>query len=94
MSSAIIGLLVLAALVGLVWFAGRRSESRSRLDMLGLEGVAQGNFSREGMILVRGELWRATARRGLIMKGDRVVVRAVEPGLLLVVEGVKDQQEG
>jgi membrane-bound ClpP family serine protease len=59
-------------------------------DMLGLEGVAEETFSREGKVFVRGELWRATAKKGIIQKGSRVRVESVEPGLLLVVESVKD----
>lgn len=60
------------------------------LDMVGLVGVAEDTFSREGKVFVRGEIWRATARRGIIQKGAQVVVQSVEPGLLLVVESVKD----
>jgi membrane-bound ClpP family serine protease len=61
------------------------------LDMVGLEGVAEETFSREGKVFVRGELWRATARKGIIQKGSQVRVQSVEPGLLLVVESAKDR---
>ncbi len=71
----------------------RRSKRQSgdQLGMVGLEGVAEETFSREGKVFVRGELWRATARKGIVQKGSRVRVESVEPGLLLVVESVKDR---
>lgn len=57
--------------------------------MRGLEGIAEETFSHEGMILVRGELWKATADRGIIQKGDHVRVVSSKPGLLLVVEKIE-----
>lgn len=56
--------------------------------MRGLEGLAEETFSQEGMVLVRGELWKATANRGIIQKGDRVRVISSRPELLLVVEKI------
>lgn len=61
------------------------------LEMTGSEGIAEEAFSREGKVFIRGELWRATAHHGIIQKGARVRVKSVEPGLLLVVESVKDR---
>lgn len=63
------------------------------MGMTGLEGVAEETFSKEGTVFVRGELWRATTEQGIVQKGDKIRVVSVRTGLLLVVEGVKDQQD-
>jgi membrane-bound ClpP family serine protease len=62
------------------------------LEMTDSEGVAEEAFSHEGKVFIRGELWRATAHQGIIQKGSRVRVKSVKPGLLLVVESVKDPE--
>jgi membrane-bound serine protease (ClpP class) len=56
--------------------------------MIGLEGEAIETFSSDGMVRVRGELWRATTPRGIIERGRAVRVVALRPGLVLVVEKV------
>ena len=70
------------------------SSSSATLDdpsgMLGLEGVAQDNFTSSGLVLVRGELWRATSSHGIVPRGARVRVVEVGPGLSVVVEHVVD----
>jgi membrane-bound ClpP family serine protease len=43
-------------------------------------------FSDSGTITVRGEIWKATAARGLVQRGDKVRVVEVGPELTLVVE--------
>lgn len=57
--------------------------------MLGQHGQAQGTFTQDGMVLVRGELWRATSDGGIIQKGDTVQVQEVRAGLVLVVHRVE-----
>ena len=86
----IIGALLIGALLLGLWFLLKAGPSEDPLKMVGLEGIAQETFSKEGMVFVRGELWRATAHHGLIVRGARVIVLGVEPGLLLIVEGAKD----
>ncbi|MFN4896010.1 MAG: NfeD family protein [Pseudomonadota bacterium] len=54
--------------------------------MIGQQGVAQETFAREGLVLVRGELWRATSDGGIIEKGDTVLVHEIRSGLMLVVQ--------
>ncbi len=55
--------------------------NRHRIELLGLEGIAQEAFVREGFVLIRGELWRARSEKGVIRKGDRVLVTGVGDGL-------------
>jgi membrane-bound ClpP family serine protease len=56
--------------------------------MVGLKGVAQETFVVQGTILVRGEIWKATSRQGIIQRGESVRVTAMSQGLLLEVEKV------
>lgn len=53
--------------------------------MIGLEGRALEDLSPVGRIKVRGEIWRAASRSGMISKGETVVVVEVD-GLTLTVE--------
>lgn len=82
-------LLVIALVV--LWLGRSLSTKDDPTGMIGLEAIAEETFSQEGMVFVRGELWRATAERGIVQKGQRVVVTGVRPGLMLVVEGAKSQ---
>jgi membrane protein implicated in regulation of membrane protease activity len=86
----VVAILILAVLVA-VWLGRSLSTKDDPTGMIGLEAIAEETFSQEGMVFVRGELWRATAERGIVQKGQRVVVTAVRPGLMLVVEGAKSQ---
>lgn len=52
---------------------------------LGRVGVAVQTFAKEGFVLVRGELWRAHNRAGVIAKGDAVVVVGYGSGLSVEV---------
>lgn len=80
----IIGAVFLAVLV----WRTNQGVNQDVSAMLGLEGEAVETFSSEGMIRVRGELWRATTSRGIIERGRAVRVIALRPGLVLVVEKV------
>ena len=84
---ALVVIVAAFVLILVVWTANRQGENRST-DMIGLEGVASQTFSAEGMIYIRGELWRATTDRGIIEKGSSVRVVETRPGLVLVVEKV------
>ncbi len=57
--------------------------------MVGQQGVAQETFAQEGVVMVRGELWRATSDGGIVQKGDTVQVREIRAGLILVVHRVE-----
>ena len=57
--------------------------------MVGQVGVAQGTFAADGLILARGELWRATSSDGIVQQGDKVVVQGVGSGLVLIVKTKK-----
>jgi len=76
-------------LVGLLYRSANSAASDDPSGMLNQTGVAQGTFTQVGVVVVRGELWRATSDGGIIQKGDSVVVREVRPGLVLVVSRVQ-----
>jgi membrane-bound ClpP family serine protease len=83
------GALLILVAVALLWLQpGAIEGSGSSSEMIGLEGVAQDNFSQEGTVLVMGELWKATTTHGIITRGDRVVVRGRGDGLILIVERI------
>ena len=58
------------------------------IGMVGLTGTAEQTFTTEGTISVNGEIWKATSKRGIITKGERVRVVALLTGLVLEVESV------
>ncbi len=78
-----------AGAFALVVLFTNRSGEHDNTSMIGLEGIAGETFSADGMIHIRGELWRATTERGIIEKGSAVRVVAMRPGLILVVEKTK-----
>ena len=69
----------------LVVRAQRRPVTTGREGVVGETGESTTELSPQGMVLVHGELWRARTVQP-VPRGTRVRVRAVEPGLLLVVE--------
>ena len=75
-----------------LWWIKSKPESCNRIELMGLEGIAQEAFVREGFVLIRGELWRARSEKGVIQKGDRVVVTGIGDGLSVHI--VKKSQEG
>lgn len=86
-----IGILaVIAALGFVVWRVNNLPSQGDAAGVLGLTGTAEETFTTTGTVLVRGELWRATSRKGIIERGDAVrVVRLLE-GLTVEVERVAD----
>jgi membrane-bound ClpP family serine protease len=61
------------------------------IGMVGGTGTAEQTFTTEGTVLVNGEIWKATSRKGIVHKGDRVRVVAMKPGLVLEVELVSSR---
>ncbi len=83
------GVLFILIVVALLWLQRESTErSGNSSEMIGLEGIAQQNFSQQGTVLVNGELWKATTTHGIITRGDRVVVRGRGDGLMLIVERI------
>jgi membrane protein implicated in regulation of membrane protease activity len=81
-----LALVVLVAIVFMLPPSERHSSPQQNVSgLVGARGVAEESFSTEGRVLVQGELWRATSARGIVQRGDPVVVEEVRPGLLLVV---------
>jgi membrane-bound ClpP family serine protease len=56
------------------------------IGMVGVRGTADQTFTSEGTVSVNGEIWKATSRKGIINKGERIRVVALKPGLVLEVE--------
>lgn len=79
--------LFFAFALGLAARAMKRRPATGREAMLGLVGTASTALSPEGYVLVRGELWRARAKKGNIEKGKKVKVVEMD-NLTLVVEEV------
>jgi membrane-bound serine protease (ClpP class) len=77
----------MSAFVGMVVFAVTRSMRMPEItgagELLGLQGKAQTPLAPEGMVFVRGEIWKARAQEP-VGPGERVEVIGVE-GLELVV---------
>lgn len=55
-------------------------------SMVGLEGKAHGKLDPNGMVKIKGELWKARAESGTIEPGEKIVVTG-EDGLKLIVRG-------
>ena len=56
--------------------------------LVGLLGEAQDTFSEQGMVVVRGELWRATSVRGIVERGAKVRIVKIREHLTVQVEKV------
>lgn len=54
--------------------------------MIGVSGTADQTFTSEGTVSVNGEIWKATCRKGIVHKGDKIRIVAVKPGLVVEVE--------
>ena len=54
-------------------------------SMIGSKGKAASNIAPEGMVRIKGELWSATSKEGVINRGDEILVTG-EDGLKLQVE--------
>ncbi len=80
-----IGLLaVFAVFIVLARRAMKRPIAVGREAMIGQVGVATTDLAPDGMVRLKGELWRATSEKR-IREGEEVVVKDVK-GLVLIVE--------
>jgi membrane-bound ClpP family serine protease len=73
-------------LVGFIWRIRGRPAITGHEGLVGATGVVRRDIEpgRHGLVLVLGELWRATATEGRLVQDERVVVQRVD-GLVLVV---------
>jgi membrane-bound ClpP family serine protease len=71
--------------------APSKAVQASWIGMIGLRGTAEQTFTTDGTITVNGEIWKATSKKGIVHKGDRVRILAMNPGLVLEVETVLPQ---
>lgn len=70
----------------------KKRATTGREGLVGATGTARGDLAPEGMVVVRGETWRATAEGGDVAAGRAVEVVAVE-GLRLRVRAAPVQNE-
>jgi membrane-bound ClpP family serine protease len=88
---------LLAGLILILLFAVfRRQQPFKPVDagwvgMVGLTCTAEQTFTTDGTVMVNGEIWKATSKKGIVHKGDRVRVVAMRPGLVLEVELVSSK---
>jgi membrane-bound ClpP family serine protease len=71
--------------------APSKAVQASWIGMIGLRGTAEQTFTTDGTVAVNGEIWKATSKKGIVHKGDRVRILAMNPGLVLEVETVLPQ---
>lgn len=55
--------------------------------LIGMKGIALESFDQKGMVMVRGEQWKAVTKNGLIKKNDEIKVVDVH-GLTVTVEKI------
>jgi membrane protein implicated in regulation of membrane protease activity len=86
-------LIVIVAAALIIWglsFAQNTGQPEARmhgdLGLVGATGEAQETFSSEGKVLVRGELWKASAPHGIIQRGTKVRITGYKGALTLIVE--------
>lgn len=84
--TVIIAVGVVAVIGFYAWRNASTGQQWDPMSLVGLKGIAQGTFAAEGTVHIRGEIWRARSRHGIVEKGDEVVVRAVHDGMVLEVE--------
>ncbi len=82
--AAIALLAVFAVFIVLARRAMKRPIAVGREAMMGQVGVATTDIAPDGMVRLKGELWRATSEKR-IRKGDEVVIKDMK-GLVLIVE--------
>ncbi len=82
--AAIVLLAVFAVFIVLARRAMKRPIAVGREAMVGQVGVAITDIAPDGMVRLKGELWRATSEKR-IREGDEVMVKDVK-GLVLIVE--------
>jgi len=87
--------LALFAVVFALWLRRPRravpDDFQGIFDLIGCIGTADETFTRSGTVQVRGEIWKATSREGIVQKGDHIRVVRLLDGLVLEVERCADE---
>jgi membrane-bound serine protease (ClpP class) len=88
----------LAVAIGLfAWMSKELFQAKSvkrvtgREGLVGSVGEAFEPISSDGLVMVDGSLWSSRAETGIISKGERVEVLAVEPGMKLLVRALESK---
>uniref|UniRef100_UPI002606C657 NfeD family protein n=1 Tax=Thermococcus sp. TaxID=35749 RepID=UPI002606C657 len=92
-----VAIIVLAVLLGLFFLFGmtavvrarRRKPETGKEEMIGAIGRVVEDLDPEGVVKVRGELWKATSRTGEKIRVGEVVKVVGMRGLILIVEKVE-----
>jgi membrane-bound serine protease (ClpP class) len=81
-----VGLLLIAAAIYVIVLSRHHKAATGEIELVGARGAVETALAPEGAVLVRGELWRARTRAGIIVKRGQQV-RVVGAGAhLLEVE--------
>ena len=83
------GKIILGFLGWLLWRTYRRDARSGQATMIGLQGEALTDITREGRVLVRGEYWWARAHTRIVA-GENVRVTGID-GMRLEVEACPDK---
>ena len=89
---AVVVFFAIALLVFIALAVIRAHRSRVNTGKEGLVGeiaIAQTPLDPEGVVLVKGELWKAAVENGRIEPGEKVTITGVEGLKLRVVKGSK-----
>jgi len=89
---AVVVFFAIALLVFIAFAIIRAHRSRVNTGKEGLVGetaIAQTPLDPEGVVFVKGELWKASAENGRIEPGEKVTITGVEGLKLRVVKGSK-----
>ena len=86
LTAALIVGLVLTLIV--VAMSRHKKGGTGELNLLGAVALVQTNLATEGSVLVRGELWRARSRTGVVVERGRTVRIVGASHYLLEVEPV------
>jgi membrane-bound ClpP family serine protease len=87
-------ILIVAGFYYVVMFRSMRGKAKTGLEaMIGGEALVIEDISPEGKVLFKDEIWTATTRGQDIVKGERVKILETQ-GLVLVVEGLNEDEEG
>ncbi len=93
-------IITIALLLGLFFAFGvaavvrdrKKKAQTGREEMIGETGKVVQDLSPEGMVKIRGELWKAVSRNGETIKAGEVVKVVGMNGLTLIVEKVEEKE--
>lgn len=88
--AAIVTLVFFIVIIGFVIRTHLKKPVTGQEGLVGMEGVARTDIMKEGMVMVRSELWQAESGREKIKKGEKIRVVGIR-GMTLKVEKIKQK---